>query len=1169
MVLNFLKKFDYWGGVGGVDGYITAVKQLGSDYTKLESDGCSKLDSIWGRLAEFTKLDNKSTYDARKWLYTAWNDDRREVKTTFLNTQVTTVLSNDSNQSPNNIAIVNNMNIDTVPKNVSLLTIQSTVPKSMRPKNNKIPRYVHYFTMNYDQWKLFFDHKIGDVYDGWGDKITPHLVELRIPCAINFRYHHSRLIDSRKHNSTLFNAKGYCTAELCPVKIDIGIVHEPKQKGAPTLFKVVVIGEKNHDPKQKPFSRQITGEIREAMAKEIKKNGGLRVYERNLRHANEDLLKEGNFSEVPSQDVLKTIKQQYDKKFRYDEDCFKDLRIFAYVTRYEDIDSEDVKGFVQTDAQWPFTVYFFTEIQLDRFVYYCRSEKYSCLHIDATGSVVRKLKDQKDVFFYCMVFRHEDSSILQLSGALLTDHTAASITSYFLSVRSKLALRSKVTRPAFVIIDFSAALINSVLASFNVENIHTYLRRCYNTINRVYNTKQLRNITFLRLCCSHAMKAFSRSLFKINVSKDTHHNLMTFFAVLLNSTNFDGAFDLYKHIIQIYGNPYCDTPYTALASLLNKSESPEFDIEPYLEESNVQNDKDLTQDFLDETDITTDPIIRQSPFNIKACTDIPALRRILEKKKLDDEPRNQLYSKQIIHVLHKWFAYIPLWSNIMTNFFERYAKDKTPISTNKLEFGHENRTTSRPTEFLMPVHKHILARMKGDQFSVAQTSHGRKKKRDKMDDLNVKDMWKCRPQTNSKTNKHGAYFNEKVSEMVACKISKGKNQEKLIAINDKSCSPKEFDAPTKKIKTFDDPDSDSDESMNSIYEPSIQYSVLSSHMPITTNTNDCNYVIDPSSPLPIIVDESPMTPSISLGNVFFTVSDGIEPHLAQVFCPKRSHSSSNSSCSISIEKTSKQLCEKKIKPSSSPHTIENRNFQSSKDNRTTTISSLKLTWPSYGIENATYAGEHYFIFHTCTVDTGLFILYHAYKTQSDDFRNLFLSDTLSIYKIIHRTFQLVDTNGWTTARLYWLTENNILTDKRSDGKYDLMNTMEAIIFQFIKVMQAFPIKSKCTCVVCPKRTCEQINVDITLPDREHACRKSLGRRKPRNYPAEYSLDNKFPVVDVETNVKRTEKHYICEAARLVDKAKFLYRAPFVIIDVGKDSTVMTELPDPLYIGEYT
>ena len=187
----------------------------------------------------------------------------------------------------------------------------------------------------------------------------------------------------------------------------------------------------------------------------------------------------------------------------------------------------------------------------------------------------------------------------------------------------------------------------------------------------MYKTKQLRNMIFLRLCCSHAMKAFSRGLFKINVSKETHHHLMTFFAILLNSENIDGIFDLYRCIIHIYGNPYCDTPYTTLASLLNKSELLGFEIEPYLEESNIQDDKELKQDFLDETDITTDTIIRQSPFNIKARADIPALHRFFERKKLDEEPRNQLYSAKVIRLFHKWFAYIPLWSGVLVDFYER------------------------------------------------------------------------------------------------------------------------------------------------------------------------------------------------------------------------------------------------------------------------------------------------------------------------------------------------------------------------------------------------------------------------------------------------------------------------------------------------------------------
>ena len=108
--------------------------------------------------------------------------------------------------------------------------------------------------------------------------------------------------------------------------------------------------------------------------------------------------------------------------------------------------------------------------------------------------------------------------MLPLSGALLTDHTAASITSYFNCVLSQLVHRSKTARPSFVVINFSQALLNSSLSGFNVENIHNHLRRCHNTLERAYSKSQLQGMRFIRLCCAHVMKAFARSLNKIERS---------------------------------------------------------------------------------------------------------------------------------------------------------------------------------------------------------------------------------------------------------------------------------------------------------------------------------------------------------------------------------------------------------------------------------------------------------------------------------------------------------------------------------------------------------------------------------------------------------------------------------------------------------------------------
>ena len=116
MVLNYLKKNDYWKQVNGVEGFMAAVKQLGSDYRELEvdSNGYTKSDSIWGRLAELTKISKKDTYETRKWLYTAWTENRRKVRTTFLSTQVDNLLPHNVNQSSNNDERENRSQVEAV-----------------------------------------------------------------------------------------------------------------------------------------------------------------------------------------------------------------------------------------------------------------------------------------------------------------------------------------------------------------------------------------------------------------------------------------------------------------------------------------------------------------------------------------------------------------------------------------------------------------------------------------------------------------------------------------------------------------------------------------------------------------------------------------------------------------------------------------------------------------------------------------------------------------------------------------------------------------------------------------------------------------------------------------------------------------------------------------------
>lgn len=233
------------------------------------------------------------------------------------------------------------------------------------------------------------------------------------------------------------------------------------------------------------------------------------------------------------------------------------------------------------------------------------------------------------------------------------------------------------------------------------------------------------------------------------------------------------------------------------------------------------------------------------------------------------------------------------------------------------------------------------------------------------------------------------------------------------------------------------------------------------------------------------------------------VSPTISPIMSEVTTPKRLHSSSSASSNLSplpskatpkvdacapndttVRTIAKKLepvrlCRKKAKlsPSNSPHP---REFTIHVKQPPAVIGPVQLPWPRYGIRNAIYGGQVYSVTNTCPLDTGLFVLYYAYKAGTDKFRQLLDNDTLPAFTTLRRTFQLVESDGWTTARLHWLVEYNILKSTNIAHQYDIENTLTEIVFRFVQPMQEYPIQSECTCTFCPKQLRQSRSVDINL-----------------------------------------------------------------------------------------
>ena len=56
----------------------------------------------------------------------------------------------------------------------------------------------------------------------------------------------------------------------------------------------------------------------------------------------------------------------------------------------------------------------------------------------------------------------------------------------------------------------------------------------------------------------------------------------------------------------------------------------------------------------------------------------------------------------------------------------------------------------------------------------------------------------------------------------------------------------------------------------------------------------------------------------------------------------------------------------------------------------------------------------------------------------------------------------------------------MLTVTTTDGQYDLENTLSNTVFDYVKLMQEFEVKTECTYAACPYRIQRHPSVEISL-----------------------------------------------------------------------------------------
>ncbi|CAF1459793.1 unnamed protein product [Adineta steineri] len=1157
--------------------FLSAVNDLGSDTKELINETWRLNDftrsdkSVFGRLLSKFKINQ--TVNIRHSLYNFWRRNHQKFADDLSVNPINSVeeenkldgkseaefsLSESKMQPLASIASI------PYPKTRATHQHQPNLP----PLPPLPPIIEASFILTSKQWKEIYDRHIRDMKLGWTDMLYNKVCSCNFHCHLIFKHHHFALEDTRKINSCFFRCTAICKSSSCVRTFEIFIKDEPISKES-VIARIRAVGDEDHSADDKAFARKLTGKNRMDVGRAANEIGCLKVFQQKVLNASEDMLRARNFTGCETQEVVKHAAADYRNVYQLDEDIFRDCRIRQQLLEDVDVISTKIKGYVQVMGEKPFRLHLVTQAQVVRFITYCAKSVYSHIYIDATESIVKDLPHQKKIFLYAAVFKDglDPTNVIPLGHAILADHTAISISYFIGNLRQyTVTIVDKVIRPSFFVTDFSPAIFNAILQTFNHEDIRSHLKRCWNVLLRKYDAKELRSLSFLRICCSHMMHAFARSLSAAHVEKGIRKNILHVFALFINCGELEIAFKFFKRILHLFGNPQATDTTNILQAFLEAPYDND-DIPEKIGPCDFEMEEDLT-DLLDEVDEnmhSSKAIIHESPFNVEAIRRFPQLTDLLDSKKKYENVTNPLFCRRVIYVFYKWFAYLPLWTSLLTEFEDRYATDRTPVDLQKYEHGRlsnaqvesyfrilkgsilERKTNLRPAEVIVELYRSIQAQLKADKFGVSQLVKNRK---GKPKDMNVEESW---GKKRAQKKQRNVYFTR------IDKYEKKRLASKSVNLKPKAATPlrKPINSKPKSISPKSEP-----------VVTELQSNYFDPFSPITNN------IMSKSSP---ILNKITHT-ALPYNSGDFSVSKPAESFCGTSIFNEKDFSNHTSTLPISGRSVSPPNIFSGIKTESSHNALP-----SSKQIKTQviTIEQCSLIWPTFGINNKAFegtvlilclvlknidclfSGRTYSVTNTCNIDSPLFAIYVTFRTESA-IQNIILNSENEPFLSLRKTFALVESDGWDEARLYWLTTHNILIHQKSN-KYNIYGSIDANVSCFIKnPVQLYKNMSVCSRQDCPKRERLATSSDLTIENCETSISTFLNATTSRCGEFAKNVDEitfkeaiKLGYVshirqikNIHTNTIEKETGWLCNGEVITEPSYFVHGPPpFLFVDI--------------------
>ena len=279
------------------------------------------------------------------------------------------------------------------------------------------------FSLSNNEWRnIKPQNKNKKLYLEWINVLNQKLANLYPLCVIKINYHQINR-EFETYQCLFLIAEGNCKFQDC-MSFRFWIDKEPNDEidVKVNLLAKGSISSQHYDQKTS-FSRHLSGELREQARQKISSSSPVNYhYEQFTNLQSVSVAKCVNFNHLQTQAVVRKIKAEGLAKDRFSSDMWLDI-VSTKHTYDVSIKGNKINGYIQSISRQPVVVHMYSEDQMLLLKHF--NWDNIILHLDATGSVVRKLdKEQKTFLYYAITIKHPEAKIspIPLAELLISDH---------------------------------------------------------------------------------------------------------------------------------------------------------------------------------------------------------------------------------------------------------------------------------------------------------------------------------------------------------------------------------------------------------------------------------------------------------------------------------------------------------------------------------------------------------------------------------------------------------------------------------------------------------------------------------------------------------------------------------------------------------------------------